>query len=404
MSHRALRRMSAPIAMLAHSIASVSPTIPRPRSPFRSGSSQSPASGGSTAKGTQGPTNQSPPTPQRKGSVMSSKMLKRADHIMQQADNMRTRAHSLAVRSNSPMRPRSPAHTGAFSASEGAYQSVVILFLDVDGVLNSQKSRDSGDDMPVQFLHNLARIVCITQAKIVLTSAWRLKRKAKRAVEIALSTVNCDVYSATPDLSGDSCDRVDEIFGWMQMNTDIRAEAWVAIDDQDLVASNKKLSSEHFVQTDDATGLTRSKTDEAINKITEQRKPHRDRKNGNYDRGIATLERTRITVLGGPSCAIFETAYAISQGSPYFQDDRRIQNVPATDFVLARMGGPNLMVQSFSGDQPFDFAQLDDSIDACIVLFNEDDEFLSQFGTGAAEFVRKIHDASSCVPVMLMPT
>lgn len=302
------------------------------------------------------------------------------------------------------MRPRSPAHTGAFSASEGAYQSVVILFLDVDGVLNSQKSRDSGDDMPVQFLHNLARIVCITQAKIVLTSAWRLKRKAKRAVEIALSTVNCDVYSATPDLSGDSCDRVDEIFGWMQMNTDIRAEAWVAIDDQDLVASNKKLSSEHFVQTDDATGLTRSKTDEAINKITEQRKPHRDRKNGNYDRGIATLERTRITVLGGPSCAIFETAYAISQGSPYFQDDRRIQNVPATDFVLARMGGPNLMVQSFSGDQPFDFAQLDDSIDACIVLFNEDDEFLSQFGTGAAEFVRKIHDASSCVPVMLMPT
>ena len=46
---------------------------------------------------------------------------------------------------------------------------VVLLFLDVDGVLNSQATREDGDHLPApMLLDNLARIVECTGTQIVL--------------------------------------------------------------------------------------------------------------------------------------------------------------------------------------------------------------------------------------------
>jgi len=50
-----------------------------------------------------------------------------------------------------------------WSATKRAPTPVSLLFLDIDGVLNSQETRETGDHMPAQeLLDNLADIVLAT--------------------------------------------------------------------------------------------------------------------------------------------------------------------------------------------------------------------------------------------------
>ena len=149
-----------------------------------------------------------------------------------------------------------------------------IIFLDVDGVLNSKVSRDTGNHLPAEEpLDNLVRICTSVHAgTIVLSSTWRLNSDARDALAHVLASVGLAFISATPDFSV-SCkgDRVDEILSWLETHCKDGNRPWVALDDLDLLLMNPKLRPPHFVRTRDSIGLTRENADEAIRLLQAQR-------------------------------------------------------------------------------------------------------------------------------------
>ena len=169
-----------------------------------------------------------------------------------------------------------------------------ILFLDIDGVLNSQASRRTGDAQRVpgqelymsqlpteEMLANLADVArAAGPLQIVLSSTWRCSPDTRAAVVEALRSVGLTLAGDTPELEA-SCrgDRVDEIISALHRHSTSGRDClpWVALDDMDLMAMNTKLDSASFVRTDDAVGLTRAKTDEAIAKLQAKRAVLRQR-------------------------------------------------------------------------------------------------------------------------------
>lgn len=149
-----------------------------------------------------------------------------------------------------------------------------IIFLDVDGVLNSKVSRDTGDHLPAsEPLDNLVHIISSVHAgTIVLSSTWRLDSLQRNALAHVLASVGLAFISATPDFSV-SCkgDRVDEILSWLETHCKDGNRPWVALDDLDLLLMNPKLRPPHFVRTRDSIGLTRENADEAIRLLQAQR-------------------------------------------------------------------------------------------------------------------------------------
>ena len=147
---------------------------------------------------------------------------------------------------------------------------VSLLFLDVDGVLNSQATRENGDHMPApELLDNLASIVRTTSSKIVLSSTWRLEGHSRHAVEHALASRNIKLLDSTADLTCRG-DRVDEVLAWMTDHPEYAVQAWIAVDDMDLIKMNSKLLAVNFVRTCDSVGLVTAKVTEAIRKLSAQ--------------------------------------------------------------------------------------------------------------------------------------
>jgi hypothetical protein len=149
-----------------------------------------------------------------------------------------------------------------------------IVFLDIDGVLNSiswnnkhQNEIRKGELISEEKVKLLARLVKRTGAKIILHSGWRfwfdddIKPLRKEAVKLVKLLKEESVYIAgkTPDLTTEeirktkkfSIVKADEIFLWLRMNTDI--ENWVVLDDIDLKHKNIK---EHQILINPNLGLT----------------------------------------------------------------------------------------------------------------------------------------------------
>ena len=163
-----------------------------------------------------------------------------------------------------------------------------VLFLDIDGVLNSQESRRAGDDqrVPGQKLYMsqlpteamLANLAHVARAagplRICLSSTWRCSPDTRAAVVEALRSVGLALAGDTPDFET-ICqgDRVDEIIHalWEHSARGYDTLPWVVLDDMDLLAMNSKLDSASFVRIDDAVGLTRAKADEVIAKLQAKR-------------------------------------------------------------------------------------------------------------------------------------
>jgi len=164
-----------------------------------------------------------------------------------------------------------------------------VIFLDIDGVLNSVASREavgtpqqrptlclSNDVAGVddQMLGYLQTIVQKTNAVVVLSSTWRLEPEKMEELADVLATRGIDLIGTTPDLSP-SCggDRVDEIREWLKeasCSDEIWVAEWIAIDDLNLTGMNKKMKPEYFVRTSDAVGLTAELAEEAIKKLSNQ--------------------------------------------------------------------------------------------------------------------------------------
>jgi hypothetical protein len=155
-----------------------------------------------------------------------------------------------------------------------------VVFLDIDGVLNSCESRATGDhDLAPPLVAHLEYLVTATAAEIVLSSTWRLEPLLEQQVRETLAWRGMELRGKTPDMESTGLgDRVDEIFAWLAEHRGGAAagaaHCFVAIDDLALSAMNPKLAEQHFVRTSDSVGLTREGAEEAVRKLRRQQGPH----------------------------------------------------------------------------------------------------------------------------------
>ena len=153
-----------------------------------------------------------------------------------------------------------------------------IIFLDIDGVLNVMlHDRDKyGSLFHPQFVYNLKRIIDKTEAKIVISSSWRMSGLETMQNMWKDRDLPGEVIDITPDgwnlykrgLVHRDYDRGHEIEHWLNTND---VEAYVIIDDDmdmleyqmpKLVLTRNNLDHEDCV--DMGLGLTSKCADKAI--------------------------------------------------------------------------------------------------------------------------------------------
>ena len=149
-----------------------------------------------------------------------------------------------------------------------------ILFLDIDGVLNSASWNAAhpaeiaaGILIDQEKVQLFSRLVQRTQAQIILHSGWRmwfddtlqpLCQEAKTLVAL-LADAGLSISGTTPDLTTEEIRRTkqfslvkaDEIIAWLDAHPYV--DGWVVLDD---VALHHEWVRAHQVMTDATVGLT----------------------------------------------------------------------------------------------------------------------------------------------------
>lgn len=132
-----------------------------------------------------------------------------------------------------------------------------IIFLDVDGVLNSEQDRFSWTIESDKHLILLACIVRRTNAKIVVSSSWRncslLDTLKKRLNDFSMSVFDVTGYNKNGI-------RGLEIKEWLDNHNDI--ESFVILDDE--VFDIKEHFPNNFVQTSMKVGLQKEGAEKCI--------------------------------------------------------------------------------------------------------------------------------------------
>lgn len=135
-----------------------------------------------------------------------------------------------------------------------------VLFLDIDGVINSERTFAAFGGYPHDFTASeLARFDPVALALVrklcdksgcvvVLSSSWRLQFTAH---EVAAG-LDLPVFASTPDY-GSTFSRADEIAGWLAANPYVTHFA--IVDDMALDWPDRTHGA-HFVQTNPDIGLT----------------------------------------------------------------------------------------------------------------------------------------------------
>jgi hypothetical protein len=145
-----------------------------------------------------------------------------------------------------------------------------IIFLDFDGVLNSQlwyvrtKGNRGEDDLDVNAIEFLNSLIKSTDAKIVVSSTWRLTKTIEELQSILYRNgFEGEVIGKTKDLRrGEDSDcilRGNEILCWMKDNPTVLGQPYydyknyvIFDDDTDMLYWQK----DNFIKTDPYVGLT----------------------------------------------------------------------------------------------------------------------------------------------------
>lgn len=133
-----------------------------------------------------------------------------------------------------------------------------VIFLDVDGVLNSSQDGFTIKLGTSKHLELLKQIVEKTDAKIVLSSSWRISNKTKLFIENKLNEYGMSIISTTPDLGSS---RGEEIESWLRETTDF-IESFVILDDG---PDMEEYTHTRLVQTNRDMGLQETDVIKAIN-------------------------------------------------------------------------------------------------------------------------------------------
>ena len=146
-----------------------------------------------------------------------------------------------------------------------------VIFLDIDGVLNTEAYRENPDvdyfEHPISDIHMclLEYLVKSTGAKIVLSSTWReYWDKGKLQFDRFGAYINklfaeygLEIYDKTPELR----DRSDEIDAWKKLHQ-CELESYVILDDFDFEWSQE--NEKHLVKTMDEVGLDEEAVERAV--------------------------------------------------------------------------------------------------------------------------------------------
>ena len=157
-----------------------------------------------------------------------------------------------------------------------------VLFLDIDGVLNSNSENDihqreisDGKLIDETKIKLLAHLVKKTNPKIILHSGWRmwfdselkpLRMEAKKLIE-SLEKEELHIDGITPDLTTEeirktkkfSLVKADEILLWLKSHNEVTE--WVVLDDLNL--HNVQIE-QHQVKPDPTIGLTLEDVENAV--------------------------------------------------------------------------------------------------------------------------------------------
>ncbi|SEH42426.1 HAD domain-containing protein [Selenomonas sp. KH1T6] len=136
-------------------------------------------------------------------------------------------------------------------SGESIANNIKVIFLDVDGVLNSKQDGNSLQLRTDLHLQLLREIIASTGAKIVLSSSWRAGfAKARNTLSNRLREYGLEIMDSTPVLPGLTC-RGDEIRQWLN-DSGQSVERFVILDDDDDMA---EFTDTNLVQTDPEIGL-----------------------------------------------------------------------------------------------------------------------------------------------------
>ena len=164
-----------------------------------------------------------------------------------------------------------------------------VIFLDVDGVLNSSRTLYEDISLEDDLISNLKELVDKTGAKIILSSSWRLSTEAVATLMdkldkfgLVISGMTCDgvdldwierfEFNATKkylDTRFDydenkqikiTHDRGAEIFKWLSEHKEV--ESFVILDDEDFDIKN--YFPDKLIKTNFKTGLTKEDVKKAI--------------------------------------------------------------------------------------------------------------------------------------------
>lgn len=156
-----------------------------------------------------------------------------------------------------------------------------VVFLDIDGVLNSnfwneshQREISDGTLIDESKIKLLCKLVKRTDAGIILHSGWKywfgsdLKplRKEAESLRILLEKEGLTIAGVTPDHATEeikktkkfSLVKADEILTWLKQHEKI--DRWVVLDDLDL--HNAEIAK-HQIKTDQTIGLTMEDVEKA---------------------------------------------------------------------------------------------------------------------------------------------
>lgn len=163
-----------------------------------------------------------------------------------------------------------------------------IVFLDVDGVLNSnfwndshQKEISAGVLIDEEKVRLLAEIIARTNARIILHSGWRFwldeqfmpLRKEATHFTMLMKKYKLEFFDRTPDLRTEevlrtnklSLVKASEILSWLSAHEDI--ERYLVLEDLDL---HNDVVRAHQVQTDQTRGLTREDVEQAVHFLSRE--------------------------------------------------------------------------------------------------------------------------------------
>lgn len=135
-----------------------------------------------------------------------------------------------------------------------------IIFLDIDGVLNSSNSKELIlNIIDLNKLKMLAKLINLTDSEIIIISSRRRYESERNDLIYCFKQYDLNISFIPDDINYRN--RADEILKYLENR---KYNTFVILDDLDLGYSNNELLNDHFILIDGIVGLSKNNCLKAI--------------------------------------------------------------------------------------------------------------------------------------------